>query len=111
MNKITGQVIYCGPMIPALGLQLGTIFRNGLHEQHYRAIEQCPSLGELFVRVQDYGAVRRELNFDIARNMRGTSGKHVTFYNQVQNWIASRARTGQTSPPPVTTRELKQYAR
>lgn len=97
MKQITGQVIYCGPTIPDLsGLKFGTIFRNGIHSTHYAAIEQCQSLGELFVPVSEFGAVARQLNFDIAHNMRGTSGKYVTFYQQVKNWLASR--TSQPSP-------------
>jgi hypothetical protein len=102
----TGQLIYCGPMIPSLGLQHGTIFRNGIHSQHILAIEQCPSLGGLFVRVSEYAAVRRELNFDIARNMRGTKGKHVTFYRETQKWLTSRRE-----PVSVVTTGVKTHAR
>ena len=90
MKKITGQVIYCGPMIPSIGLQYGAIFRNGIHEHLYQFFSECPALRSLFVPIKDYARIRRELNFDIARNLRGTEGKHVTFYHEVQNWLAAK---------------------
>jgi hypothetical protein len=101
MEQITGQVIYCGPMIPQLGLQYGAIFRNGIHAHLYVAIAECPALGSLFVSVKEYAGVRRQLDFDIARNMRGTSGKHVTFYQEVQNWLARKNAGGKQATAPT----------
>jgi hypothetical protein len=99
--KITGQVIYVGPMMPHLGLQYGNIFRNGIHPHFYQSIELCPAMGELFVPIGNYATVRRELNFDIGRQMRGTKGKYVTFYREVQNWLATRAKKTQPSTTGV----------
>jgi hypothetical protein len=79
-----------GPQIPWLGLSYSNIFRDGIHENLYPAIAQCPALGEMFIPIKDLAAVRKELNFDIARNMRGTTGKFVTFYREIQKWIATR---------------------
>jgi len=98
MIRITGQVIYCGPTIPQLGLNYGMIFRDGIFESLYTWIGRCPALGSLFVPVAEYALVRKELNFDIARNMRGTSGKYVTFYREVQNWLAAKKKTEQPQP-------------
>lgn len=98
MNKLEGQMIYCGPTIPGIGLlKHDTIFRNGIHERHtniYSTLQECPAIASLFVpaTAQDYGAVKRELNFDIAGNMRGTVGKYVTFYQTVKKWLESKAR-------------------
>jgi hypothetical protein len=105
-NTISGQVIYTGPTIPQLGIQCGTIFRNGIFKHLYGYIESCPALGELFVPIAKYAAVRRELNFDIARNMCGTTGRHVTFYREVQNWLAEKAKTATTT----TGVKLKHHA-
>jgi hypothetical protein len=107
MTPIRGQVIYCGPTMPSVGLQYGTIFRNGIHPHLYKAIEECPALGGLFVPVKEYAAVRRQLNFDIARNMRGTSGKHVTFYREAQTWLATRAR--QSKAPAAASKGVKTH--
>jgi hypothetical protein len=90
-RRITGQVIYMGPHVRHIGLSYGAIFRDGIFDQLYEVIDRCPALGELFVPIGECGRVRRELNFDIARNMRGTRGKHVTFYREVQNWLATQA--------------------
>jgi hypothetical protein len=89
-KRIMGQVIYAGPHVPMIGLQYGCIFRDGIHESYYDVIEKCPAIAELFIPVAQFAAVRRELNFDIGRNMRGTTGKHVTFYQAAQNWVASQ---------------------
>jgi hypothetical protein len=84
--RITGQVIYMGPQLPHLGLSYSNIFRNGIHPQLYEAIDECPALGALFVPIAQCAAVRRELDFDIARNMRGRTGKHCEFYRAVESW-------------------------
>jgi len=96
MKRIKGQVIYVGPHMQGIGLQYGTIYRNGIAESLYHWIAKCPAIGELFVPVTKYALVRKELNFDIARNMRGTKGRYVTFYREVQNWLAQRASNQQT---------------
>jgi hypothetical protein len=106
MKRIEGQVIYCGPTIQGLGLQYGTIFRNGIFPNLYAYIEKCPSFGELFIPVTQYAEVRRQLNFDIARNMRGTTGKYVVFYREVQKWLAERAK----KKKPQTGVTLKTHA-
>lgn len=100
-TEIVGQVIYLGPRIHHLGLGYGAIFRNGIHPSLHAAIESCPAIGELMIPVAQVGAVRRELNFDIAHNMKGTTGKHVTFYREVQNWLA-KAKQQQPSTVEVT---------
>jgi hypothetical protein len=96
MKKITGQVVYMGPHIRHLGLGYSTIFRDGIHEHLYAAIAKCPALGELFIPVAEVALVRKELNFDYAHNMRGTAGRHVTLYREIQKWLA----TQQTKPSP-----------
>jgi hypothetical protein len=99
--KITGQVIYMGPHIRSLGLGYGTIFLDGIHPHLYNAIAKCRALGELFVPVDKVALVRRELAFDYAHNMLGTTGKHVTFYREVQKWLAS-TKAAKQSPSGVT---------
>jgi hypothetical protein len=89
---IVGQVIYMGPQVPLLGLGYGCIFRDGIHPHLYSAIAQCGALGELFVPVAQTGVVRRELDFDIARNMRGRTGRYVTFYREVQQWLTKQTQ-------------------
>src|SRR5262252_5353013 len=101
MKEITGQVVYMGPRVHHLGLGYGAIFRNGIHKSLYPAIQQCPTLAELFIPVAQVGAVRRELNFDYAHNMKGTTGKHVAFYREIQRWITSLTQK-QPSPSGVT---------
>jgi hypothetical protein len=105
-TPIVGQVIYAGPNIMQIGLAYGAIFRNGIYDHFYKVIRLCPAIGELFVPVARYAAVRRELNFDIARNMRGTTGKYVAFYREAQNWLAIQAKT---EPPPKGVK-LKTHA-
>lgn len=92
MRKIKGHVRYVGPTVAGLGLHYGNTFTNGIWPHWYPFIKECPALGELFVPVEDWAVVRRELDFDYARNMRGTKGKYVAFYQQVQNWLADRAK-------------------
>lgn len=88
---IIGQCMYLGPRVQHLGLGYAAIFKDGIHAGLYEAIKACPALGGLFIPIADVGNVRRELNFDYAHNMRGTTGPHVTFYRAVQQWIASHA--------------------
>jgi hypothetical protein len=88
MKQITGQVIYMGPHVRHLGLGYGTIFRNGIHKHLYESIKECPALGEMFIPIANVSEVRKQLAFDYAHNMCGTVGKHVTFYREVQKWIA-----------------------
>ena len=85
------QCIYLGPRVQHLGLGYAAIFKNGIHPGLVEAIKACPALGGLFIRIADAGNVRRELAFDYAHNMKGTTGRHVTFYREVQNWIAHHA--------------------
>jgi hypothetical protein len=104
-REIKGQVIYMGPHVRHLGLGYAAIFKDGLHPHLYDSIGVCPPLGELFVPVAQCGAVRRELAFDYAHNMRGTTGKFVTFYQAVQQWIA---HTQKKTPTPSSGITLKQ---
>jgi hypothetical protein len=97
-TEITGQVIYLGPRLHALGLGYAAIFRNGIHPALHAAIEQCPAIGQLMVPIKQASAVRRELDFDYGHQLRGTTGKYVTFYREVQNWLARQA----TQPKPST---------
>jgi hypothetical protein len=98
MNEITGQVIYAGPTVPGVfGLKYNTLFKNGVTKNVYEEIKRCPSIRGLIVPVEQFAQVRKELNFDIARNMRGTTGKFVEFYLAIQKWIATR------KPPTQTT--------
>jgi hypothetical protein len=106
MKKITGQVIYLGPMMPNLGIQHGTIFRDGIFESLYPWIAKCPALGELFIPIAQVSAVRRELNMDIGRQIRGTQGKYVTFYREVQNWLSKQLETKE----PTTGVKIKHHA-
>jgi len=101
VTKIKGQVRYLGPTIAGIGLHYGAGFTNGIYPHWYQFIEQCPALGQLFIPTARVAVVRRELNFDYARNMRGTAGKYVAFYREVQNWLAERARKQQPSEEGV----------
>lgn len=84
---ITDQVIYLGPRLQSLGIGYANVFYNGTHPRVAEAIKKCPAVAGLVVPVDQCGAVRRELNFDYAHNMRGTNGKYVTFYKEIQNWL------------------------
>lgn len=97
MKRIEGHVMYMGPRVQHLGLGYGALFRNGIHESLYESIKQCPALGGLFIPIAQVGNVRRELNFDYAHQMRGTTGKHVTFYLAIQVWLA---QTHHETPKP-----------
>lgn len=102
MNKIEGQVVYVGPHLAHLGLSYGTIFRNGIYPHFYNAIAVCPSLGGLFVPITSLAIARKELNFDFGRNMRGTKGKYVTFYREVQKWLRESVKQPEK---PITIKE------
>lgn len=111
-DPITGQVRYLGPTIAGIGLHYGMGFKNqgdksSIYLHIYQFIEQCPAIGQLFIPAARVAVVRRELNFDYARNMRGTQGKYVTFYREVQNWLAERAKNTQPSAKGV---KLKSHA-
>jgi hypothetical protein len=105
MTRLTGQMQYLGPRIHAHGLGYGALFRDGLHESLYPLLEKCPALAGLFVPVKEVGSVLRELNFDYSHNMRGTSGRHVAFYREVQRWLASNRQPQQTSHAGITLKE------
>jgi hypothetical protein len=105
-REVTGQVIYMGPHIRHLGLGYGAIFRNGIHQHLYQSIAECPALGELFVPVAQCAVVRRELAFDYAHNMCGERGKFVTFYREIQKWLAYSREPQQPTPSGVTTEPL-----
>jgi hypothetical protein len=98
---IKGQVQYLGPQVPQLGLSYSTLFLDGIFPHLYDSIALCPALGELFIPVAQVAVVRRELNFDIARNMRGTSGRYVAFYREVQRWVRTQT-TMKEKKQPVT---------
>lgn len=89
------RVIYMGPRLHQFGLGYGNVFINGTHPRVQQAIELCPAIAGLLVPIKETAAVRQELNFDYAHNMKGTSGKHVDFYRAIQNWLNSQSRTKQ----------------
>jgi hypothetical protein len=102
-RKITGHVMYMGPHVAFLGLHFNkTFLPGGIHESYYPWIERCPALGELFIPVERIGQVLRELNFDYAHNMRGTHGPNVTFYREIQNWLAHHKQNKTTARKGVT---------
>jgi len=99
---ITGQRIYLGPNIMSIGLKYGQGFtdqgpdKSSIFPHYEQFIKDCPAIGELFVLTHEVAKVRRQLNFDYGRQMRGTTGKYVAFYNEVQNWLAKRAKSTKT---------------
>jgi hypothetical protein len=95
-----------GPQVPHLGLSYSNIFRDGIYKHLYDSIAKCPALGQLFVPIKECAVVRRELNFDYTHNMRGTTGRHVTFYREVQKWLAQR-KPKETKPSGVTMEQIK----
>ena len=99
---IKGQVIYVGPHIQHLGLNYGAIFKDGIYAHFYDVAKECPAFTELFVPVADYARVRRELNFDYAHNMRGTSGRFVTFYQAVLGWLTQKKKQKPKTPSGIT---------
>jgi hypothetical protein len=88
---IKGQCIYLGPRINSIGLGRNMIFRDGVHQSFHVAIEACPAIGALIVPITQNAEVRKQLAFDYAGNMRGTSGKFVAYFREVQNWLAKQA--------------------
>lgn len=90
MKKFTGQLIYLGPNVGKLGLYYHKGYIDGIEPQLYSWIEKCPALGGLIVPVWRTAEVMRELKFDYAHNMRGTQGKYVTFYREIQRWLATQ---------------------
>jgi hypothetical protein len=89
MKRITGTVMYLGPIVKQFGLYYSKTWRGEVNDENvYRAIAACKSIGQLIVPIATVGAVRRELSFDYAHNMRGTTGRFVTFYREVQKWLA-----------------------
>jgi hypothetical protein len=86
---IAGQVMYLGPHVGFLGLYFHKGYTDGIEAGLYDWIAKCPALGQLFVPVAEIGPVLRELNFDYAHNMKGTTGRYVTFYSEVQKWLAT----------------------
>jgi hypothetical protein len=99
---ITGHVIYVGPHIGHMGLHYNKTFTNGIYPQYYDWIAKCPAIGELFVPIGDLARVMLELSFDYAHNMRGTTGSYVTFYREVQKWLASTQPQSTKSPSGIT---------
>jgi hypothetical protein len=98
MNAIEGQVMYLGPHVAGLGLYFSKTWRNGVEKELMPMLKHCPAIGSLIVPVADIGKVLRSLNFDYAHNMRGTTGPHVRFYREVQQWLAST----KTASKPLT---------
>jgi hypothetical protein len=84
---ITGQHIYLGPRLNAYGIGYAAVFYNGRHPRLQEAIDHCPSVAQLLVPVAEAGRVMRELNFDYAHNMKGGTGKHPTFYREIERWL------------------------
>ena len=112
MKTITGHIRYCGPTVAGIGLHYGMTFidqgeNSSIYERWYPIIEQCPAIGQLFVPVWAWAVVRRELNFDYARNMKGTTGKYVSFYREVQKWLTEKAKQQKT---PTTGVKLETHA-
>jgi hypothetical protein len=96
------RFIYAGPPLPQLGLVDRKVFHDGenmkaidyIHERWSKEIAQCKAFAELFIPLPEWPAVRRALNFDVARNVRGNS-RHAIFYREVEAW---RAKQGKTKP-------------
>lgn len=97
------QVIYMGPRLHAYGIGYGNVFYNGTHPRLQQVIQLCPAIGQLIVPVAQTARVRAELNFDYAHNMRGTEGKFVAFYREVQNWLSSHNKQPKPKAIEVTT--------
>jgi hypothetical protein len=110
MERILGQIIYAGPTHGGLDLQYGRIYKNGIHDHLYNLIAACPSLGPLFVPVAQFALVRRELKLDIARNMRGTEGRYVQLYKEVQKWIESKSAIEASQPVKPKGVKIKHHA-
>jgi hypothetical protein len=100
---IKDQVIYLGPRLHAYGIGYGNVFYNGMHPRLKQAIKSCPAIGALVVPVAQTAAVRKELAFDYAHNMRGTAGKFVAFYSEVQQWLNSHNKQPKPKSIEVNT--------
>jgi hypothetical protein len=98
VSEIKDQRIYLGPRLHAFGIGYGNVFYNQLHPRLEEVIAKCPAIAGLLVPVEQCGVVRRELHFDYAHNMRGTRGKYVTFYREIQNWLKSQSRKTKQTP-------------
>jgi hypothetical protein len=103
---IKDQRIYLGPRLHAYGIGYGNVFHGGTHPRMQQAIDACPAIGSLLVPVAQCARVRAELAFDYAHQMRGTSGKFVAFYRQVQQWLNSQKQ--QTTQQSI---EVKHHAK
>lgn len=86
------RLMYMGPHLSAFGIGYGNVFYNGIHPRLQQAVELCPAIGDMLVPVEQVSAVRLELNFDYAHQMRGVSGKYVDLYRAIQNWLNSPSR-------------------
>lgn len=95
------QLIYMGPRLQAFGIGYGNVFHTGVHPRLQQAIDACPSIADLLVPVEQAAVVRRELNFDYAHNMRGTGGKHVTLYREIQKWLNGPNTAAKTQQTPT----------
>jgi hypothetical protein len=97
------RLIYAGPPLPQLGLVDRKVFHDGanmkaidyIHKRWSKEIAQCKAFAELFIPLPEWPAVRRALNFDVARNVRGNS-RHAVFYREVEKW---RAKQPQAQKP------------
>jgi len=67
-------------------------------------------VGALFIPVTEYAAARKELNFDIARNMRGTQGKFPRLYREVQNWLTGATKQPSSQVPKPKGVKIKHHA-
>lgn len=102
------QRIYLGPRLHQFGIGYGTVFYNGVHPRFKEVAELCPAIDALLVPISNAAAVRRELAFDYAHNMRGRSGKFVTFYREVERWLASASQRKQEKT--TSTINIKTHA-
>jgi hypothetical protein len=102
-NTVSEQrFIYMGPRLHSFGIGYGNVFYNGLHPNLQQAQELCPAISGLLVPVEQTAIVRRELNFDYAHEMRGTTGKYVTFYREIQKWLNSQSKAATVKQTPTT---------
>jgi hypothetical protein len=100
-DKSKGQLIYMGPHAGFIGLYYGKLWRDGIDKHLHEWIKRCPAIGELIVPVSECAIARKSLAFDYAHNMRGTSGRYVTFYREVEKWLAKQQQK-QPTPSGVT---------
>jgi len=52
-------LIYCGPTLPGGLLRQHTVYRNGLPKHLVAHFEECPSLQQLFVPVDQLSAITK----------------------------------------------------